>query len=146
MMQKLFVVFALLTQGLLFSNFAARLWQPSLERQYGWIVYALGIPALFLGILYIADGQPWMVAVAPLVYAAWAALGYYVDIYAGIPWRTPPIWPVFLPYVTLFMAAQFFFWIPLWSMGVPYWIAYTLLYVLNTALNIGSHFIRRPIA
>jgi hypothetical protein len=41
--------------------------------------------------------------------------------------------------VVLFLAAQFLFWIPLWTVGIPYWIAYTALYVLNTALNIASH-------
>jgi len=54
-------------------------------------------------------------------------------------WSSPPRWPVFITYVALFVGAQFLFWIPLWYVGILYWIADTILYFLNTALNITPH-------
>jgi hypothetical protein len=141
-LQALFVAFAFLAQVLLIINFAARNWRPLLERRYGWLIYAMGIPGIGLGILFLARAQPWTVVAAPLVYAIWAAFGYYVDMVRQIKWRSPPRWPVFIPYVALFMAGQFLFWIPLWYVGLAYWIIYTVMYFLNTGLNIYSH--RKP--
>jgi hypothetical protein len=120
-LQALFVAFAFLAQVLLIINFAARNWRPLLERRYGWLIYAMGIPGIGLGILFLARAQPWTIVAAPL------------------KWRSPPRWPVFIPYVALFMAGQFLFWIPLWYVGLAYWIIYTVMYFLNTGLNIYSH-------
>ena len=138
-LQILFVLFAFLIQVLLFFNFAARNWKTSLERKYGWLIYALGILAVILGVLYFLAGQPWYIMAAPFVYALWAALGYYVDIVKQIEWRSPPRWSIFIPYVALFIAAQFFFWIPLWYVDLTLWIIYGVLYFVNMGLNINSH-------
>ena len=99
----------------------------------------VGTLGLILGILFLAGDQPWYIVAAPLVNSIWAAFGYYVDTYRQIEWRSPPRWPVFIPYVGLFMASQFFFWIPLWYIGLEYWIAYGAMYFINTALNSYSH-------
>jgi hypothetical protein len=136
---KLFLGFAFLVQILLLLNFAARNWQPELEMRYGWLVYATGILALLLALLSWRSDRPLAQTAAYLIFALWAAFGYYVDIYRAIPWRSPPFWPIFIPYVLLFMAGQFAFWIPLWYLGRGYWWAYTVAYALNTALNIFSH-------
>ena len=139
-LQALFVAFAFLVQVLLIINFVARNWRPSLERKHGWLLYTMvGLLGLILGILFLAGDQPWYIVAAPLVNSIWAAFGYYVDTYRQISWRSPPRWPVFIPYVGLFMASQFFFWIPLWYIGLEYWIAYGAMYFINTALNIYSH-------
>jgi hypothetical protein len=134
-----FVVFAFGVQVLLILDFAARNWRPALERKYGWVIYALGIVAVLLAIVFALGRQPAYAVVAPLVYALWAAFGYVVDIYRHIEWRNPPRWSVLAPYVLLFMASQFAFWIPLWYLGLGYWAAYTVLYAVNTALNFASH-------
>jgi len=134
-----FVVFAFLVQALLVINFAARRWRPELERKYGWIIYALAIVAVLLGVVFALGRQPAWAIVAPLLYAVWAGFGYYVDTYRQIEWRNPPRWSVLVPYVLLFIASQFAFWIPLWYVGLGYWAAYALFYVVNTALNVSSH-------
>jgi len=138
-LQALFVVFAFLIQVLLVIDFTARNWKPSLERKYGWLIYAMGMPGIILGILFIAGDEPWYIVAAPLVYSIWAAFGYFVDRYQQVQWRSPPRWSVFVPYVALFMASQFFFWIPLWYIGLAYWIGYAVIYFLNTSLNIYFH-------
>jgi hypothetical protein len=138
-LRTLFVVFAFVVQVLLLFNFAARNWRPALERKYGWVIYALGIVGVLLAIVFALGGQPWYVVLAPLLYALWAGFGFYVDVYRRIEWRNPPRWTVLVPYVLLFMASQFAFWIPLWYVGLGFWAAYAVLYFLNTALNIYSH-------
>jgi len=135
----IFVCFAFLIQGLLILDFLARNWQPDLERKYGWIIYALGLVGIVLGIIYLKGGAPWYMSAAPLVFAAWAAFGFAIDILFKIEWRSPILWPVFIPYVLLFMASQFAFWIPMWYVGTWYWVAYTITYTINTILNIYSH-------
>jgi len=128
-----------MAQFVLILNFAARNGKPSLEREYGGVVYAMGVPAVILGMLFLVANQPWYVVTAPFLYWVWAAFGYYVDRYRPIEWRTPPRWSVFVPYVGLFVASQFSFWIPLWVVGLAYWMAYAALYSVNTGLNIYSH-------
>jgi hypothetical protein len=139
MSQALFVISAFLIQALLLADFAARNWRPSLEREYGWIVYVTGILGLVLGVLFLAAGQPWYVVAAPWAYFVWAAYGYYVDVFRRIKWRSPRQWSVFVPYVGLFIASQFAFWVPLWYMSLAYWGMYAVMYSLNTGLNIYSH-------
>jgi hypothetical protein len=134
-----FVVFAFGVQVLLVLDFAARNWRPALERKYGWVIYALAVVAVLLAMVFALGRQPAYAILAPLIYAVWAGFGFYVDTYRQIEWRNPPRWSVLVPYVLLFIASQFAFWIPLWYMGLGYWAAYTVLYVLNTALNLASH-------
>lgn len=139
-LRTVFVAFAFLVQVLLVLNFGARNWRPALERKYGWIIYGLGIVAVLLAVVFALRRQPAYAVVAFWVYALWAAFGYYVDTYRQIEWRrNPPRWSLLLPYVLLFIASQFAFWIPLWYVGLGYWAVYAVLYVLNTGLNIYSH-------
>ena len=135
----LFAGSALAIQTLLVLNFAARHWAPRQERRWGWIIYALGLPALGLSALFSLARQPWYHGLAYLLFAAWAAFGCVVDILRPVNWRTPPRWAIFGPYVALYLAAQFAFWIPLWNVGPGYWAAYTALYAVSTLLNISSH-------
>ena len=138
-LRTLFVAFAFAAQVLLVVNFAARNWRPVLERRYGWVVYALGIPAALLAAILTVAHQPAYAALACVLYALWAAFGYYVDTYRQLAWRQPTRWTILLPYVLLFIASQLAFWIPLWYVGLGYWVAYGALYVANTALNLFSH-------
>lgn len=134
-----YLTFGFAFQALLALNFAARNWLPELERRYGWIIYALGLVALAIGALMLIDGRAWYLVVAPLLLALWAGYGFRVDLWKPIAWRRPPHWPVFGPYVGLFVASLLLYWGSMWAIGVGYWIAFGLLYALHTALNIYSH-------
>lgn len=140
-LQTLFAISALLIQTVLVLHFAALRWRPRWQQQWGWLVYAMSLPGLVLGALFWVNNQPWYYWLATLLFAAWAALGYTVDILHPVNWRMPVWLPVFIPYVTLYMAAQFAFWIPLWFIWKGYWIMYAVLYAINTVLNISSHFV-----
>ena len=72
----LLVAFAFLIQIALLLNFSARRWSPSLERRYGWLVYALGLPALILGGVFLIEHEPWNVSSSPLMFAGWSGFGY----------------------------------------------------------------------
>ena len=137
---SMFVAFALISQVLFIFNFAAFKWKPRLQQQWGWIVYAAALIALPLGILFWITGQAWYFWLAFALYTIWAILGYIVDILRPINWRVPILWKVFLPYLILYLASQFAFWIPLWFIWVGYWIIYAVLYAINTALNVSTHF------
>jgi hypothetical protein len=135
----LFIGFGFLEQVLLVLDFAARLWRPPLERRYGWLIYALGLPAGGLAILLAVSGAPGYQPLAFGLYAAWAGLGAWVDHVRPVAWRSPPRWRVFVPYVGLFTASQFAFWIPMWYVGLGAWLAFGALYALQTSLNLASH-------
>jgi hypothetical protein len=139
-LQTLFAAFALVLQTMLALHFAALRWRPGLQQQWGWLVYAMSLPGLALGVLFWVYSQPWHYWLATLLFAAWAALGYMVDILRPINWRSPPRWPIFIPYVALFIAAQLAFWIPLWFIWIGYWIIYAVLYAVSTVLNVSLHF------
>jgi hypothetical protein len=138
-LRAVFVVFAFAVQVLLVLNFTARNWRPKLELKYGWVIYALALVALLLALVFALGRQPGYAILAPLTYALWAGFGYYVDAYRHIEWRNPPRLTVLIPYVLLFIASQFAFWIPLWYVGLGHWAAYGVFYVVNTALNLYSH-------
>jgi hypothetical protein len=137
---SLYVAFAFISQALLLFNFAALLWKPDLQKKWGWIVYASGLIALPLGVLLLASHLPWYFGFACVLFAGWAFFGYSVDILRPVQWRKPIRWSIFLPYVFLYICAQFAFWIPLWFLWQGYWILYALLYAISTGLNISTHF------
>ncbi len=139
LLQAVYVAFAFLVQALLTFNFTARNWKPEIERTYGWIIYALGVPSLLLGILMLVDNQPWFFVVPPFLYSAWALLGYRVDIWRPVAWRNPPRWSIFVSYVGLFVSSLLLFWGSMWYVGTIYWIAFGVMYALHTFLNIYSH-------
>ena len=133
---------ALSLQALLIGNFAARIWKPIFELQWGWLIYTIiGIPAVILTIAFIVTKQPFMMSAALLLTFIWAAFGFYIDIIHPVDWRGPPIVGfIFIPYVTLFIGSQLALWIPLWYVKRVYWIAFGVMYAIHTLLNILSHF------
>ena len=134
-----YVVFAFVLQGLLALNFAARNWWPALERQYGWIIYAFGLPSLAIGVLMLVDSRAWYYVVPPLLLTSWAVFGFRVDIWRPVSWRNPPRWSIFGPYVGTYVASLLLFWGSMWTVGPAYWIVFGCTYVLHTALNVYSH-------
>lgn len=138
-LQTMFVAFALISQTLLILNFAAYKWKPGIQKKWGWIVYAFGWLALPLGLYFIASGGPWYSWFACILFAAWAIFGYIVDILRPVNWRGPIRWQILVPYLVLYISAQFAFWIPLWFIWPGYWIIYAVLYTISTVLNISNH-------
>jgi hypothetical protein len=139
-LDKLFVVWAFLFQVALIVHFALR--KPFFESytlRYGWIIYALCIPALIISIILLRGGKSWAFWTSGFLFVIYAAFGYWVDYIAKIQFRSPLNLPVVIPYVTLYLATVMFYWWPLLRLSRPLWGAYTVLYVIATVLNIQSH-------
>ena len=134
-----FIAAAFTYQVLLLFNFIGRNLRPEIERKFGWILYALSVPALFIGAIYFLNQQPWYYGSAFLLFALWGGFGYYIDVYRKIPWRNPTRVSVMIPYIGLYVGSLFSFWIPLWYLGMAYWWAFTIFYAVNTVLNIVGH-------
>jgi hypothetical protein len=140
MLQTGFVILAFVIQVMLVVDFAARNWKPSIEKRLGWLVYAMGLPASILGVLFLVNDQPWYYWTATLLFTIWAAFGYMIDIVLRVKWRGPAKRSIFVPYVVLFVSSLLAFWVPLWFIRPVLWGAYGLLYATHTALNMYSHF------
>lgn len=136
---RLYVVAAFGIEASLVVFFALRMWAFDTALQVGWIVYALAVPALGISIALIRAGRPASFWFAGVAYAAWAVVGYIVDVANPIDWRQPILWQVFVPYVALYLAAQMFYWWPLGRIDRRLWIVFTVLFVISTVLNIASH-------
>jgi hypothetical protein len=136
---SLFVAFAFISQGLLILNFAALKWRPHVQRKWGWIVYASGLISLALGILFWVSGRAWYLGFACGLFTIWTMFGYIIDVLQPIEWRKPIRWLIFIPYVILYISAQFAFWIPLWFIRPGYWFIYAVLYTISTVLNVSTH-------
>jgi hypothetical protein len=134
-----FIVFAFASQIALVAFFATYGRRPDLSTVAGRVVYALGVVAAALAIALAVDGQPWYLVVALGLYAAWSALGTWIDIVHPIGWRVPPRWSIFIPYVALLTAAQIGMWMSLWYVDLRLWIAFGILYAIHTTLNVSSH-------
>ena len=135
----LFVITALLFQAVLIVHFAFRRWRFETAIRYGYLVYALGLPAAAVSILLMAGGKAWGLWTGGLVYLAWGAFGYWSEYIRKIEWREPIRWAVFGPYMLLYLATCMFYWFPLALVWKPLWYAYAGLFVASTALNVASH-------
>jgi hypothetical protein len=136
----LFAVWAFFFQIVLVIHFAVR--KRSFEAytaRFGWVVYALSIPAAVISVVLLVGGKPWSFWLGGFLFLAYAAYGYWVDFVKGIPWRKPLRLPIAFPYVTLYLATVMFYWWPLGLLSRPLWIAFAVLFVVGTVLNITSH-------
>ena len=136
---NLFVVTAFFIQIVLLIFFALRKWMFDTAMQVGWIVYALAVPALIISVLLLMNGKSWYFWLGGFLYTAWAILGYIVDVARPVAWRSPVYWPVFIPYVLLYLSTMMFYWFPIGNIYRPLWFAYAVLFVISTILNISSH-------
>lgn len=140
-----FAAFGVATQALLLGFFAARRWSPQLAKRFGWVVYAFAGLGLPLGAWLLVDGQSWRLYVGPLLMAAWALFGAYVDLVRPREWRRPPIlWTVLVPYLALYFSAQMFLWWPLWNIELAVWTLFLVLFAPSTVLNLRGHFGDEP--
>jgi hypothetical protein len=139
--EAVFAGYGLAWQAALLAFFAARRWRPRVAPSLGVLAYAVGGLGLLLG-LWLALGDPprWGLVIGPVLAAAWALLGWWVDLRRPRPWRGPPIdWAVMLPYVGLYFWAQMCLWWPLWDIERAAWLVFLVLFVGNTALNLAGH-------
>ncbi|MFN2264708.1 MAG: hypothetical protein ACK2UM_10640 [Anaerolineales bacterium] len=137
---KLFIVWAFLFQIFLIVHFALR--KPFFESytiKFGWIVYALCIPAVVISIILLRGGKIWSFWLGGFLFLIYAVFGYWVDYVAKIPWRNPIQLSIAFPYVFLYLVTVMFYWWPLWRLGRPLWFVYAILYIIATILNIISH-------
>ncbi|MCJ7717165.1 MAG: hypothetical protein MUO54_11690 [Anaerolineales bacterium] len=136
----LFVIWAFFLQMVLIIHFAIR--KPFIEsytKKFGWIVYALCIPAAVLSIILLLGGKTlsfWMGGFLFLIYSAY---GFWIDYVKKIPWRNPLRRDIMFPYVTLYLSTIMFYWWPVGMLYRPLWYVFAVLFIIGTILNITSH-------
>jgi hypothetical protein len=139
-LDRLFIVWAFLFQVTLIIHYAIR--KPLMEsytERYGWIVYALCIPAVAISIILLRGGKSWYFWLGGFLFVTFAVFGYWVDYVKQIPFRNPLNWSVAIPYVTLYLATIMFYWWPVGLLSRPLWYVYAVLFAISTILNIASH-------
>lgn len=135
----LFVVWSFLFQIVLIIHFATRKWNFDLAMRYGWIVYALSLVAVIVSIVLLRGGKTWSFWLGGFIYLVWATFGYWIEFVKRIQWRNPIAWPIFGPYILLYLSTVMFYWWPLALIKRPLWYVYAILFVISTILNITSH-------
>lgn len=139
-LDKLFVVWAFFFQIVLIVHFAIRKrFFESYTLKYGWIVYALCIPAVVISIILLRGGKSWSFWLGGFLFLLYAAFGYWIDYVMKIQWRNPLRITIMIPYVFLYLSTVMFYWWPLGILGRPLWFAFAILFVIGTILNITSH-------
>jgi len=139
-LDTLFVIWAFFLQIVLIVHFALR--KPFFESytiKFGWIVYALCIPAVVLSFILLLGGKSWSFWLGGFLFLLYAAYGYWIDYIKGIEWRNPLRKDIMFPYVTLYLGTIMFYWWPLALLYRPLWFAFGFLFVIGTILNITSH-------
>jgi len=136
----LFIVWAFFFQIVLIIHFAVRKqFFESYTVKFGWIVYALSIPAVVISVILLLSGKSWSFWLGGFLFLIYAAYGYYIDYIKQIPWRNPLVLSIMFPYVTLYLGTIMFYWWPLALISRPLWFVYAGLFIISTILNITSH-------
>jgi hypothetical protein len=142
----LFIITSFLFQIILIIHFTLRKWRFDLAINYGWIVYALSIPATAVSIILLLGGKSWYFWTAGFIYLIWAIYGYMIEYIKQIEWRNPIRSSIFGPYITLYLATVLFYWWPLALIYKPFWYIYAILFIASTILNVTSHKKKIPLA
>jgi hypothetical protein len=138
--ETLYAISAFLFQIILIIHFSLRKF--AFERytqRFGWVVYAVSIPAVIVSLLLLFADKPWSLWASGLIYLVWGIFGYVVEYVRKIQWRNPVYWPIFGPYVFLYLATVMFYWWPLGLISRPLWFVYAVFFVISTTLNVTSH-------
>jgi len=139
-LDRLFVVWAFLLQIALVVHFALRKrFFESYTMKFGWIVYALCIPAVVISVFLLLGGKRWSFWLGGFLFLLFAAFGYWVDYVVRIQWRNPLRLSIMFPYVYLYLSTIMFYWWPLGLLSRPLWFAFAILFVIGTILNVISH-------
>jgi len=136
----LFITWAFTFQIVLIVHFSIRKRHfESYTLKYGWLVYALSIPAVLISIILLLGGKSWAFWMGGFLFLVYAIYGYRIDFVKKIQWRSPLRRSIMFPYVFLYLATVMFYWWPLGLLSRPLWIIYAVLFVIATILNITSH-------
>jgi hypothetical protein len=135
----LFAVWAFVFHICLIILFAIRKSNMDIILKYGWLFYLLCIPALIISLIMIRGGKPFSFWLAGFIFLVWAVLGFTVEYVFKIQWRNPIIWPIFIPYVLLYLGTIMFYWFPVGMLSRPLWYLYAALFAVSTYLNVTSH-------
>jgi len=139
-LDKLYVGWSFLFQTVFIIHFALRKhFFESYTLKYGWLVYALCIPAAAISIVLLLGGKNWSFWLGGFLFIVYAAYGYRVDYIKQIPWRSPLRLSIAFPYVFLYLSTVMFYWWPLGQLSRKLWFACTILFVIATILNVISH-------
>ena len=139
-LDNLFIGWAFFFQIVLIVHFALRkLLFESYTLKYGWLVYALSIPAAIISIVLLLGGKSWSFWLGGFLFLVYAAYGYWIDYIKQIQWRNPLNLSIVFPYVFLYLSTVMFYWWPLGQLSRTLWFAYAILFVIATVLNITSH-------
>lgn len=138
-LELLFVIWAFIFQVILIVHFALRKWFFHLALRYGWIVYALSLPAFIISVVLLLNGKVWWLWLGGFIFFVWAVYGYIVEYIKKIEWRNPIVWSVLGPYLFLYFWTVMFYWWPLARISQALWYVYTILFLTSTVLNIISH-------
>ena len=139
-LDKLFVFWAFFFQVVLILHFAIRKrFFESYTLKYGWIVYALCIPAVIISIILLLGGKSWSFWLGGFLFVLFGAYGYWIEYIKHIQWRTPMQLSIAFPYVFLYLSTVMFYWWPLGQLSRSLWVVYGILFILATILNITSH-------
>ncbi len=139
-LDKLFVFWSFFFQFVLIVHFALRKYFfESYTFKYGWLVYALCIPAAVISIVLLLGGKSWSFWLGGFLFVVYAAYGYWIDYIKQIQFRNPLQLSIMFPYVFLYLSTVMFYWWPLGQLSRPLWFAYAILFVIATILNITSH-------
>ena len=139
-MDRLFIAWAFFFQIVLIVHYAIRKrFFESYTLKYGWIVYALCIPAVVVSIILLRGGKNWSFWLGGFLFLLFAAFGFWIDYVMKIQWRNPLRITIMIPYVFLYLGTAMFYWWPLGNLSRPLWFAFGILFVIGTILNITSH-------
>ena len=139
-LDRLFVAWAFFFQMAFIFHFAIR--KPLLECytiSYGWVVYALCIPAIVVSFILLCGGKHWFYWIAGFLFVLFSAVGYWIDYMAKIQFRNPFRPEFAIPYVVLYLSTVMFYWWPLGNIRRSLWFAFAVLFIIGTILNIASH-------
>ena len=139
-LDKMFIAWAFFFQVVLIIHFALRKrFFESYTMKFGWIVYALCIPALIISIFLLRGGKSWSFWLGGFLFLFYAAFGYWVDYVLKIQWRDPLRLSIMIPYVFLYLSTVMFYWWPLALLRRPLWYIFAVLFAIGTVLNVTSH-------
>jgi hypothetical protein len=139
-LDRLYVGFALLFHISLVAHFILRkLYFESYAFRYGWIVYALGIPAAVISVMLIRGEKGLSFWLGGFLFLAFAAYGYWIDYVAKIQFRNPLRMSVVIPYALLYLSTVMFYWWPVGQLSRPLWFVFGALFVIGSYFNITSH-------
>jgi len=139
-LDTLYVICAFAFQVALIILFAVRRYSLNTIMRYGWIFYALSIPAAVVSVVLLQGGKDWGLWLGGFLFLAWAIFGFVVEYALKITtWRDPIIWWVFIPFVLGYLATNMFYWWPLANISRPLWFVQAALFGISVVLNVTSH-------